>query len=340
VPAVRHSSPSVNAPPSALQTQSFNYPRTNPRSPAGGFVKVRAYAKINLFLDVLGKRSDGYHDIISVMQTLDLHDELRIEPVASGVELTCNDKTLPTDESNLVVRAANALINECNISHGFKVHLHKRIPMGAGLAGGSADCAATLTGINKLCGLNLSQQTLLKIGSTLGADVPFCLTGGTALTEGIGEKITPLAPLPDCFIVVACPGIHVSTAQIFQKVRPAVRPAHSDNRGHVCKTTHSLEAGDHLHRINDMLAAIQEKNLPQICSSIYNVFTPITSSIHPEIPALIAKLKNLGAIAAQMTGTGSAVFAIFENSAAQASNIMKNENSVFLTKPWATPGAK
>jgi len=274
---------------------------------------VNAYAKINLFLDVAGKRADGYHDIVSVMQSVDLCDDLMIEalPGESGVQLFCNDPQLPTDETNLIVKAANALIREFDIPCGFKIKLNKRIPLGAGLAGGSSDCAATLHGINKLCNLNIPFTRLLEIGKSLGADVPFCLTNGTALTEGIGEKITLLPTHPPCFIVIVCPGVHVSTGEIFSRL-----------------VSFSTAC------VNPMLNAISKKNLQQLSTLFYNIFTPITTEIHPEIFDLIAELKTLSALGAEMTGTGSSVFAYFNNeqSALKAFHIMKLKNKVFLCK--------
>jgi len=290
----------------------------NPRPPAGGFVKVQAFAKINLFLDVTGKRTDGYHNIVSVMQSVSLCDDLTITiaPNTREVQLFCDTQGLPTDDSNLIVKAANVLIREFDIPHGFKIELTKRIPVGAGLAGGSSNCAATLRGINRLCNLNIPLPRLLEIGKALGADVPFCLTGGTALTEGIGEKITPLTPHPPCFIVIANPNIHISTAEIFSRLGGAFGDGDEKSTAQI-------------------LSAILKKDLQQIATSFYNIFTPFTSAIHPAIHALISQLKSIGALNAEMTGTGSSVFAYFSNedSAQKAFTIMKQQNTAFLCKP-------
>jgi 4-diphosphocytidyl-2-C-methyl-D-erythritol kinase len=287
----------------------------NPRPTAGGFVKVEAFAKINLFLDVLGKRQDGYHNIVSVMQSVSLCDELTIEylPQGSGVHLSCNVAELSTGKDNLISQAATALISEFEIPGGFRIELAKQIPLGGGLAGGSSDCAATLRGINALCELNIPHERLLEIGTQLGADVPFCLTGGTALTEGIGEKITPLAPHPPCYIIIVCPNIHVSTREIFSRLG----------------TTKSNPSA------RSILDAISQKNLHKISSSLYNIFTPVTTNLHPEISAIIEKLRTLGALGAEMSGTGSSVFAYFndEKSALAALDIMKSSNNAYLCEP-------
>jgi 4-diphosphocytidyl-2-C-methyl-D-erythritol kinase len=277
---------------------------------------MQAFAKINLFLDVVRRRPDGYHDIVSVMQSVSLCDDLRIEWLPgenSRVQLFCDEPGLAVDESNLVVRAAMVLIREYGICGEFRIFLTKRVPLGAGLAGGSSDCAATLHGINKLCNLNIPFTRLLEIGKSLGADVPFCLTGGTALTEGIGEKITPLTPHPPCFILIVCPKIHISTAEIFAQLGTlSPNPA-----------------------ISDTLHAISKKNLQQIATSFYNIFTPLSSATHPTIPSIINQLLSLGALGAQMSGTGSAVYAYFQskNTANKALSIMKSKHNAFLTSP-------
>jgi len=303
--------------------QGYKSPPKNPRPNAGGFVKVQAYAKINLFLDVLGKRDDGYHNILSVMQSVSLCDEITIKcrndasSNTAPCRLTCDMPGIPTDENNLVLKAANALIREHDIPHGFDISLKKRIPAGAGLAGGSSDCAATLLGIKELLNLNISFERLLETAKNLGADVPFCLVGGTALAEGIGEQLTVLPPHPPCFIVIACPPVHVSTAEIFAKI---------DAVGH----------GD----ATKIKAAIASKNAAQTASELYNCFTPITSALYPEISGLINKFKNMGALGASMTGTGSSVFAYFnnENIAHAALNKIEKYAKTYLCTPVGTAG--
>lgn len=272
---------------------------------------MEAFAKINLFLDIRARRADGYHEIASIMQAVDLRDELIIRKSPAGITLNCNEKALPTDDNNIVIKAANLLKSEYEIPHGFEIELTKRIPVGAGLAGGSSDCAATLLGISALMNLQIPSARLAEIGKSLGADVPFCLTGGTALTEGIGEKITPLPPLKEGFFVIAAPEIFVSTREIFGKVEKIAPDA---------------------AKLEKITAAIKKKDLPEIAASFYNVFTEITGAIHPEIPALTAQLKALGALGAQMSGTGSAVFAYFESKTA-AENAASSIKNSFVCRP-------
>ena len=290
------------SPPSRTNVMGFQSPPQNPRPGAGGFVKLQAYAKINLFLDVLRKRPDGYHDIVSVMQSVGLCDDLRIscsETTGERVSLTCNDPTLPTDESNLVVKAAKLLTEKYKIEYPIQIELTKRIPVGAGLAGGSSDCAATLRGINTLFQLNIPMKELTEIGRTLGADVPFCLMGGTALCEGIGEILTPLPQHPPCHIVLITPGIHVSTAEVFSRlnlVKTSIPGHTSDTKGLI-----------------SLKNALANGNVSQIAASFYNVFTPVTAGLHPEISDIISELRSCDALGASMSGTGSAVFAYFDN---------------------------
>lgn len=330
VRVVRRSSLNVSIFSPVCPSQGSEFSSADPRLPAGGFVQVQAFGKINLFLDVLGKRVDGYHDIVSVMQSVDLCDDLVIRCGSDNVRLFCDNPLLPTDERNLVVRAATVLMREFNICEGVEIELSKRIPMGAGLAGGSADCAATLVGMNELFGLNIPQSKLLEIGKALGADVPFCLTGGTVLTKGIGEKITTLEPHPPCLIVVACPDIHVSTGEIFSRLN-ATR----------CRSKIELGSTSQFYDTDLILSAISKKNLRQISGSLYNVFTPITAGLHPEIADIILQFKKLGALGSEMSGTGSSVFAYFDNekSSVMAYNRMKElVKDVFVCKPvWVLP---
>ena len=305
-------------------------------------MKIQAFSKINLYLEVSGKRADGYHNLNSIMLAVNLCDDLKIsaEPAHDSNSRENNQIQLqiinaspaglggifhiPKDERNLVVKAAKMLVDLFAIKETIKIELTKRIPVGAGLAGGSSDCAATLLGINKLLNLNIPISKLFEIGKSLGADVPFCLhaieacdadLGNMALTQGIGEIISPLPLHPPCHILIACPKIHVSTAKIFAKLKN-----HNEN-----------PAG-----LEKILTAVNEKNLHAIARSLHNVFTPITSNLHPEIATLISNFKSAGAIGAEMSGTGSSVFAYFdnENTAVSVLNKMKKfDGNVFLCKP-------
>ena len=316
--------------------------KTSPRPRAGGFVQIRAFSKINLILDVLGKRPDGYHDVRTVMQTLALHDMLTISIVPTQRErfqLECSNPNLPTDERNLVTRAARYMIQEYDITLPVHIHLEKRIPIAAGLAGGSSDCAATLAGLNNLFNLNIpmfcdtleteceaqqkvhknalhsvKQQSLMAIGLRFGADVPFCLLGGTALAEGIGERLTPLTPHPHCWVVLACPNIRVSTKSVFGRVNlDTISP----------------------NNATAMINALTQGSLQQIAANLSNDLTKVTAAIHPVIYDLIDEMKNQGATGASMSGSGPSVFGYFSNreSAKKAQKNLENiAGRAFLTE--------
>jgi 4-diphosphocytidyl-2-C-methyl-D-erythritol kinase len=298
----------------------------NPRLSVGGFVEVDAYAKINLFLSVVGKAENNYHEILSVIQAISLHDSLMIKKVESGkpVELKVNIPTLPADDTNLVVKAAKLIIQNYDITQAVQISLVKQIPIGAGLGGGSSDCAAVLLAMNLLFDLNISTDTLMEMGKTLGADVPFCIyanaNGGTAIVKGIGEKITPIVPHPRCYIVLAWPQVHVSTKEIFKKYSQLNK---------ICKK------GLHTPTLfTNFLQAYESENVSLTAKNLMNTFTPVTSGLHPQILTLIADLQNNKALGASMTGTGSAVFAYFEDeySARTACGIMQaiHKDTVFF----------
>jgi len=265
-------------------------------------VKVHANAKINLFLDVLGKRIDGYHDIFTVMQSISLCDDLiirkidNIDSVDESFILKINNDShysLPIDETNLVTKAAKFLIKEYKIKHPVHIELTKRIPMGAGLGGGSSDCAATLRGINELFSLNISKHELMEIGRTFGADVPFCVMGGTALAEGIGERLTPIHSPISYPIVLIYPNIHVSTKDAYALLSDYVPPPDSVR--------------------SEFILTCKTGNIADISGKLYNAFTAPLATLHPQISFLIDILYTTGALGASMSGSGSAVFGIFEN---------------------------
>ena len=293
--------------------------QSNPRPISGGFLEIRAYAKLNLFLDVVGKRPDGYHEIVSVMQTIDLHDELKICKTGKthGFKLLTNSDEVPDDESNLVARAAKLMMDEYNIKEALEITLTKHIPVGAGLAGGSADCAATIKGIDEVLNLRIPFDELQGIAASLGADVPFCMVGGTCLAVGIGEKLTTLASHPEVAIVLAFPGIHVSTKELF---------------GKLCMNTQKQNKT----KLENILSSLGNNELTEVALSLYNVFTELTSREFPVVGKLIKKLNACGAIGASMTGTGSAVFGYFacESMAMKAQKALEGETKTFLVKPY------
>ena len=254
-------------------------------------VYMKACAKINLTLDVLGKRSDGYHELSSVMQSIALYDTLLISKTnRQGIELKTDCPALPVDEDNLIYRAAQLLLSEYKIKQGISIELHKKIPLAAGLAGGSSDCAATLLGLNDLFELDIPQKELFELGQRLGADVPFCIMSGTALAEGVGEKLAPLPPHPKTWIVLARLPILVSTKEIFLRW--------------------SREAACY-PRSSAMMEALKTGDINEIAVNLGNGLTPVATALHPEINTLIVAFQDQNAVGVNMTGSGPTVFAYF-----------------------------
>lgn len=295
----------------------------------------KAYAKINLGLDALRKRPDGYHELAMVMQTVDICDELTFTVKDTpGIELTVERSSegwtkknapgvdevqpVPSDRNNLVWRAADLLMAEFNIKQGVKIALTKKIPVAAGMAGGSSDCAATLLGINELFELGLTLEELQERGVKLGADVPYCILGGTALAEGIGEILTPLPPMPRCSLVVAKPAVSVSTPFVFKQLKVNELEEHPDIAG--------------------MCAAIREQNLDGVIRRLSNVLETATLPHFPVVKELKEELKQYGAEGVLMSGSGPTVFAIFrsEENAQTAAKRLEGTDlaaQIFVTKP-------
>ena len=263
------------------------------------FVTAQACAKINLFLDITARRPDGYHSLNSVMQQISLADTLTLTLGSRGdaIALTTDHGALECDEHNLIWRAARAFFAALGESRDLAVHLTKRIPMQAGLGGGSADCAAALRGLNSLCGDPFSVDALCTMGAALGADVPFCVLGGTARAEGIGELLTPLTPMPDCAIVVAMGRETMPT--------PAAFRALDGMYDNFITRTPKQAAYDSL--IANLV------DLPALASGMYNIFE---DAVFPALPALPERLQLLtanGALGVRMSGSGAAVFGLFED---------------------------
>lgn len=278
--------------------------------------QIRAYAKINLGLDVLGVLPNGYHEVKMVMQTVGIYDELTLQKAQGGICITTDSGELPVNEDNLIYKAAKRLLDEYGVQEGVKIHLKKNIPIAAGMAGGSADAAATLKGVNRLFGLNCTQERLRELGVKIGADVPYCVMGGTALAEGIGEKLTALTPAPDCYLVVAKPDINVSTKYVYE---------HLD----------ALESYEHPD-IDGMVKAIAEGDLVGITSRMGNVLQDVTIPAYPVIAKLKERMKELGAMESMMSGSGPTVFGIFSDAktAQTAYEKMREEDmakQIFLT---------
>ena len=256
-------------------------------------IVLKSYGKINLGLDVLRRREDGYHEVRMIMQTVGLYDLLTMKKRKDGkIKMTCNLAFLPTDERNLVYKAVKLIKDKYDIKDGVEIDLNKRIPVAAGMAGGSSNCAAALKGMNELFDLSLSIDELCEIGVTLGADVPYCIWGGTALSEGIGEKLSRVEAMPDCYILIAKPGISVSTAFVYKNLDLAGLSRHPD--------------------IDGMLECLKEKDLEGICGRLENVLESVTVKEYPIIEQVKTHLMKQGAMGALMSGSGPTIFAIFK----------------------------
>ena len=258
-------------------------------------IKLKAKAKINLGLDVLRKREDGYHEVRMIMQTIPLYDKLTIRTAEDDAQIRVqtNLHFLPVGEDNLVYKAAKLLMDEFQIKQGLEIELVKYIPVAAGMAGGSSDAAATLVGVNKLFELGLSMEELMARGVKIGADVPFCVMRGTALAEGIGEKLTPLPPMPKCHILIAKPGILVSTKFVYGNLRANELKEHPDIDGQI----RALKCGD----------------LSELARLMGNVLETVTIPEYPVIRRIKDTMKEYGALNAMMSGSGPTVFGLFED---------------------------
>lgn len=257
-------------------------------------MELKALGKINLGLDVLGRRENGYHDVRMVMQTLYLYDQITIEKTEKpGIELSTNLFYLPVNENNLAYRAADLLMQEFGVEEGVKITLEKHIPVAAGMAGGSSNAAAVLYGINRMFSLGLSQEELMERGVKLGADVPYCIMRGTVLAEGIGEILTPLPAMPRCTVLVAKPPISVSTKLVYEKL-----------------DAHEIE--DHPD-IDGVLEGLERQDLKKIASSMGNVLERVTVEEYPVIEEIKEMMKANGALNAMMSGSGPTVFGLYSD---------------------------
>ena len=280
-------------------------------------LRLNAYAKINLGLDVVRKREDGYHEVRMIMQTINMYDKLTMKPIDEDkIVLTTNLSFLPIDENNLVYKAIKLIKDKHQVTSGVSVHLEKHIPVAAGMAGGSSDCAAALVGMNQLFNLKLSQKTLMEYGVTLGADVPYCILRGTALSEGIGEILTPLPPTPQCYVLIAKPPVHVSTKFVYENLKANELEKHPD--------------------IDGMVDAIKEGSIVGVAKRLENVLETVTIPAYPEIGTLKQIMLDCGAMNSLMSGSGPTVFGLFEKEkdAQKAYDLCKQQNLsnvVYLT---------
>ncbi len=277
-----------------------------------------AYAKVNLTLDVLGKRDDGYHDLRSVMQAISLRDDVEID-IGTGKpwRLRCSAEDIPTDERNLAWKAAKVFLDELKLDpDGLEIRITKRIPSQAGLGGGSADAAAVLRALNRHYDSPLSILALAELGAAVGSDVPFCVLCGTAMVEGRGERLRKLPDMPDCVFVVCKPNFSVSTPELYRKLDQTVIGHHPDNMA--------------------MESALLSGDLERVAQQVYNVFDPVVTADHLELNYIKSICNSYGALTQQMTGSGSAVFAImpsFEYAAVVCNMLKDNYPQVYIAKP-------
>lgn len=283
-------------------------------------ISLKALAKINLGLDVVRRREDGYHEVRMIMQTIHLYDRLDIKRTKeSGIQIQANLSFLPVNENNLIYKAAKLLMDEFSITDGVSVKLDKRIPVAAGMAGGSTDAAAMLFGMNRLFSLGLTKRQLMERGVQIGADVPYCIMRGTALAEGIGEELSPLAPMVKCPVLIAKPSISVSTKFVYQNLKLDDTTIHPD--------------------IDLLIEDIKAKNLHDIAEHMGNVLETVTIPNYPVIDEIKKHMLSHGAVGAMMSGSGPTVFGLFddEDTAKKAYKAMRSSHlarQVYLTSVY------
>ena len=273
-------------------------------------LKLKAKAKINLGLDVVRKREDGYHEVRMIMQMINLYDKITLrKKTEPGITVTANLSYLPVNEDNLVYRAAKLLMDEFQVDGGLEIELQKYIPVAAGMAVGSTDAAAVMVGVNRIFQLGLNKKQLMERGVKIGADVPFCIMRGTALAEGIGEELTPLPAMPHCSLVIAKPKIHVSTKFVYGNLKVGELTEHPD--------------------IDGQVQALRENNLEQLVTRMGNVLETVTIPAYPVIDEIKHTMMKYGAMGAMMSGSGPTVFGIFEkeDKAQEVCRLLKKEKA-------------
>lgn len=278
-------------------------------------MKIKAYAKINIALDVVGKRDDGYHLLRMIMQTIDLYDIIEIEKINSGIELKCNKHYVPTDERNLAYKAAKLFKETYSIDDGVYINLIKNIPVSAGLAGGSTDAAGVLKLMNKIFNINADDEELKSLGLKLGADVPYCINGGTALCEGIGEKITALKPFKDKILVLIKPPFGVSTKEVYKAFDLSKVIFHP--------------------RIDELIENMKNDDVYFVANNMKNLLENVTLKKHRVIVNIKEEVKLNGCIGTMMSGSGPTVFAFFDDMLKAQTcydNMKKKYKDVFITR--------
>ena len=274
-------------------------------------INTKAYAKVNLSLDVLRRREDGYHDVKMIMQTVNIYDEITIEDADEGISISSDADFVPCDERNLMYKAAKLLMGEFNIIKGVKMHLNKNIPVEAGMAGGSTDAASVLKAVNTLFDLGLSEKELMERGVRIGADVPYCVMGGTALSEGIGEVLTRIEGIPQCSVLIAKPPIGVSTKYVYENLHAGELKWHPD--------------------VDGMIKCINAHDLAGIADRMSNVLETVTVKKYPEIERIKQFMKENGALNSIMSGSGPTVFGLYDNRE-KAAEAYENLKKLDLTK--------
>jgi len=277
---------------------------------------LKAYAKLNISLDILSRMDDGYHEMCMVMQSVSLHDDIRMKKTDSEISVRTNLKYLPCDDRNIAVKAARLFFGRTGIRGGAAIEIEKRTPVCSGMGGGSSDAAAVLRGLNELYGVRLTANELEVIGRDVGSDVPFCIAGGTALATGRGEVLEDLPPIPDCHIVICKPGFSISTPELFSRIRCDKIRCRPDTKG--------------------IIDAIGEGDLPNIARRMYNVFEDVLPKSAADIRNIKQTLLECDALGSVMTGTGSAVFGLFdcEERAVNACSVLKDSyQDCFLARP-------
>lgn len=275
---------------------------------------AKSYAKINLTLDVLNRLENGYHTVRMIMQSLNLFDLIILDKQTHGITLSTNCKSLPNNIKNIAYKAADLFFKETGIRGGIKILIHKNIPIAAGLAGGSGNAAAVLCALNMLYNAELSDSKLEELALSLGADVPYCISGGTQLAEGIGEQLTPLPPISGVPVVLVKPPVSISTAEIYHKIDSAENLTHPDT--------------------DAAIAAIKSNDINALIPRLSNIMETVTSGSCPEITEIKAQMLKLGALGSIMSGSGPTVFGIFPDnaSAKKATDFFSEKyDEVFLT---------
>ncbi len=278
-------------------------------------MKIKAYGKVNIALDVIGKREDGYHLLRMIMQTVNIYDELTFTPCDKGIHITCDKEFVPTDKRNLVYKAIELFCKTYDVHSGVKVHIQKNIPVEAGMAGGSTDAAAALKGMRDLYRPKIRDEELMELGVNIGADIPYCIKGGTALCEGIGEIITPLKPFNNKLMVIVKPNFGVSTVETYKKF--------------------NLQEVIEHPKVDELINAIENDNFKYVAKNMMNLLELVTIKKHSEIQKIKDVMLEQGALGGLMSGSGPTVFSFFDNEgdAQNCYDLLKRKyTEVFLTK--------